>query len=174
VARDANPRYWELLHAFERRTGVPILLNTSFNNNAEPIVDSLDEAVACFLTTGLDLLVVGDYLVRKRDGGAGVPGLLALVPTVAVTRKLVMRSTPGGAREYALESTGNRYFGEKSVAISADAFGVLWAADGTRALGEILSEQGIAEPDRVRRVVEETTDLWSRRVLVLQPRCAAR
>ncbi len=174
VARDANPRYWELLHAFERRTGVPILLNTSFNNNAEPIVDSLDEAVTCFLTTGLDLLVVGDYLVRKRDDGAGVAGYLALVPSVAVTRKLVMRTAPGGAREYALESTGNRYFGEKSVSISADAFGVLWAADGARTLGEILPEQGITEADRVRQVVEEMKDQWSRRVLTLQPRCAAR
>lgn len=173
VSQDTNPRYWALLHAFERLTGVPILLNTSFNNNAEPIVDSLDEAVACFLTTGLDVLVVGDYLVRKNGNGAGRLAYLSLVPTLEVTRKLVMRTAPGGAREYALESTGNRYFGEKSVPVSADAFGVLWAADGARTLGEILPELGITDAERVRQLLEEMAELWSRRVLALRPPSAA-
>jgi carbamoyltransferase len=80
VSRDVNPRYWMLLQAFERLTGIPILLNTSFNNNAEPIVDSPEEAVTCFLTTGLDVLVVGDYLVRKRDDGTRGSGYRALSP----------------------------------------------------------------------------------------------
>ncbi|HEX2092849.1 MAG TPA: carbamoyltransferase C-terminal domain-containing protein [Longimicrobiaceae bacterium] len=163
VARDVNPRYWALLEAFGRLTGVPMLLNTSFNNNAEPIVDSLDEAVTCFLTTGLDALVVGDFLVRKRVG-AGVLRFRALSPSVPATRKLVMHTRPGGAREYALESTANRYFGERTVAISRDAFGVLWAADGTRTLGEILPEQGITE-ERLEGVLEEIADLWSRRAV---------
>lgn len=66
VSRETNPAYWELINAFKELTGVPLLLNTSFNNNVEPIVDSVEDAVVCFLTTGLDYLVVGDYLAKKR------------------------------------------------------------------------------------------------------------
>lgn len=169
VARDANPRYWTLLRAFEDLTGVPILLNTSFNNNAEPIVDSLDEAVACFLTTGLDALVVGDYLVRKRADGEGALAYRVLSPSVPTTRKLVMRPGADGVRVYALESTGNQYFGEGSVPISEDAFWILLAADGVRTLQELLGERGITEAERVQRVLEEMVELWSRRVVALRP-----
>jgi carbamoyltransferase len=68
VCEQDNPRFWALLNAFGAQTGVPILLNTSFNNNVEPIVDSVDDAICCFLTTGLDKLVVGDYLMTHRPG----------------------------------------------------------------------------------------------------------
>jgi carbamoyltransferase len=67
VTRDANPRYWALLKAFERVTGVPVLLNTSFNEN-EPIVNTPDEAVSCFLRNDMDVLVLGPYLVVRRPG----------------------------------------------------------------------------------------------------------
>jgi hypothetical protein len=66
VSKTENIRYYELLSAFERYTGVPILLNTSFNNDAEPIVDNLSDAMNCFLSTDLDLLVVGNTTCRKR------------------------------------------------------------------------------------------------------------
>ncbi len=71
VSRKTNPAYWEVINAFKKRTGIPILLNTSFNNNAEPIVDSVADAIATFLTTELDGLVVGPYLVKKRTRNAG-------------------------------------------------------------------------------------------------------
>jgi carbamoyltransferase len=57
VSREHNPRYHALIEAFGRVTGFPIVLNTSFNNNAEPIVDSVDDAVAAFLTTGIQRIV---------------------------------------------------------------------------------------------------------------------
>lgn len=66
VSRATHPRYWELIHAFGERTGIPILLNTSFNNHVEPIVDSVEDAVVCYLTTALDALVVGDFFVTRR------------------------------------------------------------------------------------------------------------
>jgi carbamoyltransferase len=69
VSRRANPRFWALLTAFGELTDVPVLLNTSFNNNVEPTVDSVTDAVVSFLTTGLDYLVVGDFLVRKEEPG---------------------------------------------------------------------------------------------------------
>jgi carbamoyltransferase len=66
VSERSNPRYWRLIQAFERRTGVPILLNTSFNEN-EPIVLKPEEALDCFLRTRMDVLVLGDYVVTKTQ-----------------------------------------------------------------------------------------------------------
>jgi carbamoyltransferase len=64
VSRHANPIYWQLLTAFEKRTGVPVLLNTSFNEN-EPIVRRPEEALDCFLRTGMDVLVLGHHTLEK-------------------------------------------------------------------------------------------------------------
>ncbi|RJY09911.1 carbamoyltransferase C-terminal domain-containing protein [Aurantiacibacter aquimixticola] len=68
VSADANPRYHRLMEAFEAKTGVPIVLNTSFNEN-EPVVNLPVEALNCFLRTKMDLLVLGDTLVERADSG---------------------------------------------------------------------------------------------------------
>ena len=64
VTREANPRYWSLIRAFERLTGVPVVLNTSFNDN-EPIVCRPEEALDCFQRTQMDALVLGDFLITR-------------------------------------------------------------------------------------------------------------
>ncbi|HEX6863948.1 MAG TPA: carbamoyltransferase C-terminal domain-containing protein, partial [Thermoanaerobaculia bacterium] len=64
VSQRANPRYWKLISAFERKTGVPIVLNTSFNEN-EPIVNTPAEALDCFLRTRMDRLVLGDVVLSR-------------------------------------------------------------------------------------------------------------
>ena len=66
VTQDANPRYWQLIHAFGRLTGVPVVLNTSFNDN-EPIVCRPEEALDCFLRTRMDALALGDILIVKES-----------------------------------------------------------------------------------------------------------
>ncbi len=65
VRRDQNPRYYDLLAAFERLTGVPVLVNTSFNTRGEPVVCTPRDAVECFWTSPLDALVIGPYLIEK-------------------------------------------------------------------------------------------------------------
>lgn len=65
VREDQNPRYYKLIDEFERITGVPVLLNTSFNDHAEPIVTEPDEAVRDFFGMGLDLLVLEDVVLEK-------------------------------------------------------------------------------------------------------------
>jgi carbamoyltransferase len=65
VTREANPRYWQLIKAFENLTGVPVVLNTSFNDN-EPIVCRPEEAIDCFLRTQMDALVLGDFLITRQ------------------------------------------------------------------------------------------------------------
>jgi carbamoyltransferase len=64
VTRDANPRYHALISAFRDITAVPLVLNTSFNDN-EPIVCSPEEAIDCFLRTKMDALVLGDILITR-------------------------------------------------------------------------------------------------------------
>jgi len=59
-----NLKYWSLIHEFEKITGVPVLLNTSFNEN-EPIVCTPKDAVECFLRTDFDILSIGDFLISK-------------------------------------------------------------------------------------------------------------
>ncbi|MEP1143701.1 MAG: carbamoyltransferase C-terminal domain-containing protein [Henriciella sp.] len=65
VYRHTNPRYAALIEAFCEITGVPMVLNTSFNEN-EPVVCRPEEALACFLRTKMDVLVLGDWLVERR------------------------------------------------------------------------------------------------------------
>ncbi|MCL4766519.1 MAG: carbamoyltransferase [Hyphomicrobiaceae bacterium] len=71
VERSANPRYHGVIEAFAKLTGVPVLLNTSFNRQ-EPIVEHPREAVSCYLATGLDVLVMGDYYTSDRSTAAAV------------------------------------------------------------------------------------------------------
>jgi carbamoyltransferase len=66
VERDVNERYWKLIHKFEEATGIPVLLNTSFNEN-EPIVQSPAQAIDCFLRTQMDVLSIGGFLLRKEE-----------------------------------------------------------------------------------------------------------
>ena len=67
VHRDTNPRYYDLLKAFDRRTGCGVLVNTSFNVRGEPIVCTPDDAYRCFMRTEMDYLVINDFLLSKKD-----------------------------------------------------------------------------------------------------------
>jgi carbamoyltransferase len=70
VSRKANPLYWRLIRAFGDLTGVPVVLNTSFNDN-EPIVCRPDEALDCFQRTQMDVLVMGNFVLEKKSVAAG-------------------------------------------------------------------------------------------------------
>lgn len=70
VRREHNPAYYDTLAAFERLTGVPILVNTSFNTRGEPIVCTPRDAVECFWTSPLDALVIGSFLLEKPHAQA--------------------------------------------------------------------------------------------------------
>jgi carbamoyltransferase len=67
VSREENPLYWKLIKEFEKLTGVPVVVNTSFNDN-EPVVCKPAEAINCFLRTKMDVLAIGSFLVEKRRG----------------------------------------------------------------------------------------------------------
>ena len=67
VHRDTNPRYYALIEAFEERTGCPVIVNTSFNVNEEPIVCTPQDAYNCFIGTDIDCLAIGNCFVDKAD-----------------------------------------------------------------------------------------------------------
>jgi carbamoyltransferase len=65
VERDINPLYWNLINEFGKRTGVPVVMNTSFNLRGEAIVNTPTDAVRTFFSSGMDALVIGSYMVEK-------------------------------------------------------------------------------------------------------------
>jgi len=66
VRRDVNPLYWTLITEFQKRTGIPVVLNTSFNLQGEPIVTSPKDAIRTFFSSGLDALIMGTFVVEKQ------------------------------------------------------------------------------------------------------------
>ena len=67
VDEDRNPRFYRLLNAFYELTGCPILVNTSFNVRGEPIVCTPQDAYRCFMATDMDVLVLEDLVLHKKD-----------------------------------------------------------------------------------------------------------
>ncbi|MFL5539953.1 MAG: carbamoyltransferase [Longimicrobiaceae bacterium] len=122
VSRDGDHPFYPLLDRFARATGVPIVLNTSFNGRGEPIVETPEDALWCMLETGLDFVVLEDRLVERDESTRSlldlVPVLLAKQFTLDVIRRreasedrpadtvLTVRvRTPWGSREERLPST---------------------------------------------------------------------
>jgi carbamoyltransferase len=66
IDRQDNPFYYDLIKSYFRKTGTPIIINTSFNVRGEPIVCTPADAVNCFMATDIDYLVIGPYLVSKN------------------------------------------------------------------------------------------------------------
>ena len=67
VRRDTNPCYYDIIDAFYRRTGCPVIVNTSFNVRGEPIVCTPEDAYRCFMRTDMDALVLENFILEKAD-----------------------------------------------------------------------------------------------------------
>jgi carbamoyltransferase len=72
VRRDVNPLYYDIIHAFNKRTGCPVIVNTSFNVRGEPIVGSPEDAYRCFMRTDMDVLVLENFILEKSEQAASV------------------------------------------------------------------------------------------------------
>jgi carbamoyltransferase len=171
VSKVTNPLFWRLIDRFGALTGVSVLLNTSFNNNAEPIVNSVEDAVVCLLTTGLTYLVVGPYIVTKKDP---IPpsAVLGLAPEVPLWRKLVRRRQRiDGAERPVLEmgSTRSAFFGAVATPVSTDIFTLLERADGTTSASRLLDCMDVNAGTTRDRFATELFDLWAARVIALRP-----
>jgi carbamoyltransferase len=161
VSRNTDPDFWAVIEAFRRVTGVPILLNTSFNNNAEPIVDTVDDAVACFLTTGLHRLAVGNFLISKRkEEPATILRFSASLPSHA---QLIETNAPGPeGRLVPKYSITNGYDNRRQV-LSHEAYKALKSAPPGRALS---NGSGLSASDAF---VHELWELWRNRMIAVRP-----
>jgi decarbamoylnovobiocin carbamoyltransferase/7-O-carbamoyltransferase len=158
VSPGANARFHELITRFGELTGTPVVLNTSFNNNAEPIVQSVHDVLTSYLTTDIDVLVVEDFLVRRREPVARV--LDDLVLTLRPITRLRQDWRPGD------DVRGEVYldysFGP-SEKVSPTVFNLLAAADGTSTVAALAGKL----TDEVR---DELFALWQRRFFALAPK----
>jgi carbamoyltransferase len=166
VSRQTSPRFWELIRAFAELTGVPAVLNTSFSARSEPIVDSVEDAVASFLTTDLDALVVGDFVARK-----GTPARadrlalrVSLPPYVRLQRT---KSFVGPQRTAASCQIRTSYDAGFSHPVSRPLFDLLMGLEGEKPLGELLAPQPIGE-EAEQALLAELHELWARSLVRLR------
>jgi predicted NodU family carbamoyl transferase len=160
----SNERFYRLVRRFGELTGTPVLLNTSFNNNAEPIVQSVQDVLTCYLTTGLDFLVIEDFVVRRREGSS--LALDSLVVKYRPITRMAKRTwlTPAGTREVS-HSIFLDVVPWQTAIISPSVFAILEAADGKQSLAALAEVVG-GLTDDIRR---ELYSLWQDRYFTLEP-----
>ncbi|MDQ3691576.1 MAG: carbamoyltransferase [Chloroflexota bacterium] len=158
----ANQRFHALVRRFGELTGTPVLLNTSFNNNAEPIVQSVQDVLTTFLTTGLDFLVIEDFLVRRRDALPAIDGLvLVFRPTTRLAR--CSKAGPGGPHQVMYEVYLDYTNGPRAK-ISSEAYALLEAADGVQTVESLAGDTGLDKELKL-----ELYGLWQTRFFTLGP-----
>lgn len=169
VSREDNEKYWTLIDHFRQITGTPVVLNTSFNNNAEPIVDSVDDAIVCFLTTRLDYLIIDDFLIGKKE--VPLEALTCLYPAFAPYMLLKKGETTAWlpdrsvTQKFVLSNT----FNEKEWEIDAKMFEVLSCVNGKLSLGSLFRQQQMTDPDQKDALLRKFSELWDKRLIILSP-----
>ncbi len=167
VSKQTNERYWSLINAFYQLSGIPILLNTSFNNNVEPIVDTEEDGLASFLTTNIHYLVIGDYIVEKKAVASSE--YLHMIPTRLMNAELKKTIGYSAAREKRTVHEVRLHFGNKyRKEISESAFRILELADGERPLAELADQLGLTELVK-EEIADAFVELWSLRLVNLRP-----
>ena len=148
--------------------GIPILLNTSFNNNVEPIVDSVYDALVCFLTTRLNYLVAGDYLIGKKD--FHYTEYLKMIPSIPYhisihqSRKYTSFHEMGNCFEIK-----NHYNQRDQSVISPGLFFILCDVNGKISLKDLMEMHEIKNEEKKKSIIDEILNLWGLRLLKLVP-----
>lgn len=167
VRRYTNPRYWELLRTFGDRAGVSVLLNTSLNNHAEPIVDSARDAVACFLTTGLDAMVIDDWVIRKRVASPDAWQKLRVRLPDAVALSAVRGACGHNGSDWTYQVRFAHHQG-RSAEIALNLYRLLADADEELTIGD-FGRRTVQSTAQIEGLVSELRSLWSDRFVELDP-----
>ncbi|MBC1236341.1 carbamoyltransferase C-terminal domain-containing protein [Nostoc sp. 2RC] len=169
VSRETNEKYYDLIQSFKKFVGVPVLLNTSFNNNVEPIVDSVQDAVVCFLTTELDYLVVGEYLVKKKEvSWKNYLSLKISLPPPHISLHQV-KKLDSDRKFNNFFCIGNSYDRNFQLGISSKVFRILMLANSEKTVESLLQEDGETDERKAQGILEEIMELWSQRLILLCP-----
>jgi carbamoyltransferase len=159
VSRKHNPRYWSLIRAMGQHTGFPIVLNTSFNNQAEPIVHSVEDALTCLVSTELDYLVVEDLLISKRADAAGELWNfhLSLRPGYELWHR------PGRSQAHVIRRIGST----EDRRISPELYALLSSLEGST-IAQSADEAGLGSHRAT--LMSELLPLWNARIVRVAPR----
>ncbi len=163
---DENPRYRRLIEAFERRTGLPMVLNTSFNIRGEPLVESPADALRAFLDSDLDLLVLEDTLVRKAafPVPAGPDGALP-----ARAAECFPEHLPGTAEQLS-DADGEPLslrlmVGGRTVEVSPIELGLWEHCDGQNSLAELAEAFAAEWETPAEELLDALERLWRERLV---------
>lgn len=157
-----------LISAFARISGVPVILNTSFNNAWEPIADTAGDALRTFLTSDLDALAIGSFLVTRTADARTVRAVSSLVPVLPETTALSLRHDAGGGRVWSVYESAQPHDYRRRTDIAAASAAVLSRADGSR---DVAALRDAADADVVHA---DLLRLWDRRLVDLRPAAPAR
>ncbi len=171
VVRDADPALWRMLTDLGARTStpavLPAVLSASFNRSSEPTVETLDDAIACFLDSGIDHLVVGDIVAAKAatDWDARRALRLSLPPHVQMLRTSgwIERSHGRVASELRTATSPAVRRG-----VTPELAALLGAFDDDVAIGDLLTRAGLDEAGE-RALIGEIGALWSAGLIRLRP-----
>ncbi|ROO86847.1 beta-1,4-N-acetylglucosamine oligosaccharide 3-O-carbamoyltransferase NolO [Actinocorallia herbida] len=160
VDAEIGGRYYRLVAEFGALTGTPVLLNTSFNNNAEPIVQDIDDVLTCYLTTDLDYVVIEDFLIRRRSTPTAIDTLaLRFRPTT----RLVERRAPGqGTGNPVVHEISLDYIDGPSMTLSSELYDLL------KRVTEPVPLSAFAA-DLTADLRAELHRLWQARLITLRP-----
>lgn len=167
VSRDTNEKYWRLINEFRKLTGIPVLLNTSFNNNVEPIVNSEEDAIVSFLTTNIHHLVIGDFIIDKKQ--VQKADYLHMIPGRPFHSELKksIGHTPDGEKQIVHEI--RLHFGDKyKKVVSQEVFQLLEESDGEKTLEQLIGQVGCSDHMK-EEIIADFLDLWSHRLVTLRP-----
>ncbi|MGB6164106.1 MAG: carbamoyltransferase C-terminal domain-containing protein [Pseudonocardiaceae bacterium] len=161
IEPETNKRFYRLVARFGEFTGTPVLLNTSFNNNAEPIVQSVEDVLTCFLTTELDYVVIEDFLIRRR------PNFLAAIDDLVlrfrpVTKLATRVGFTSSSERIIVHEIFLDYSTGPSCEVSPQVYALLEKVDGVSPLATF----GGSLSDALR---EELFRLWAERFFTLAP-----
>lgn len=186
VSRETNPKYWELIDEFRKITGIPVLLNTSFNNNVEPIVNTFADTMACYLTTKINYLVVGDYLIKKKE--IDPLAYLEMVPSfplhIVLNHNKRLVSSDEYEEVYEVRDnflTSNKSVREDTFLFPDFTFGVVKArvpgelyylllqVDGRRSFKELMDDRDYRDEEKQRNIMDEILKMWGLRLIKMTP-----
>lgn len=173
VSERSNPMLWRLLRAFERNSGVPVLLNTSLNNNVEPIVDSIDDAITCYLTTEIDYLIVGAILIRRREISEINKAVCDFAPSIMPGCRLETQISTANRKKsreklFSVSNVKNAVL-LRSKQISGDMFDFLCSANGRDSFHELIRRGASENSGLDFELTQEVIQLWTDRWINLAP-----
>lgn len=152
-----------MLNKFGEMTGVYALLNTSFNNDKEPIVDNVNDAINSFLTIGLDNLIIGDYLISSKK--ISLSEYKKLIPNIFKYYKLnsVIKYTSENSKKYEFYISAN-FAEEYRVDINRNMYLMLSNCDGKKTIGELINNLCINNRSE-NEIIEDFIKIWKDKIV---------